>query len=181
MQRLHNIDKWEFAEPHQAVNFEAADPRKVRIDVNAPGKVAITYVDTKGLEVFLGIVEGRDVLEFTTTGEFALIPDGPLWFYTIDGVKATFSIPDAITLTRIAERRARNLEFEMMQYKMNQNLERRLAEQRDQLVELLGRSEAVVPASAPKPAAASSDSGAGKESAPAEAPDEQSDGAKPAA
>lgn len=178
MQRLHNIDKWEFAEANKAVNFETAVPRKVRLDVNAPGEVGITYVDSNGLEVFLGLVRGRDVLEFTTTGEFALIPDGNIWFYTIDGVKATFSIPDAVTLTRIAERRARNLEFEMMQYEMNRNLERRLAEQRDQLEQLLARS---APVGAPAPvqsSAAGGAGGSGAESSPAGASDDEPSGDK---
>ena len=180
MQRLHNIDKWIFAEGKVAINFELTDPRKVRLDVNVPGEVGLTYCDSNGLEVFLGLVRGRDVVEFTTTGEFAIIPDGPMWYYTIDGVDASFSIPDAVTLTRIAERRARNLEFEMMQYEMNRNLERRLAEQRDQLEQLLNRSgEVGAPASA-QPAPTGDAAGGTGQPAPAAASDGDTGGVSPA-
>lgn len=155
MQRLFNIDKWKRLEDGTAVNFGNTNSRRVRLDVNSAGPCWVAHTDANGNTTLLGKVDGRDVLEFATPGEFALTVDGAdLWFYTIDGENFSFSIPDADSFTKIIERRPRNHQLELMMYLQNQNMERRLADQREELAQLLDRRQQASAASAAQPAPA---------------------------
>lgn len=178
MQRIHNVDKWQRVEDQRAVNFGKSEARRVRLDVNAPDPVKLFYSDGEGEIMFLARVEGRDVLEFFTTGAFAITVDGgDLWFFTVDGEDYSFSIPDAVILTRIAERRPRNPEFELMQYHANRNIEMRLQQMQRDLEEAWARREQAAPASAKELAAESGSKSRGSKSASEDAPPEQSSNA----
>lgn len=167
MQRLFNITKWKQAGDGTAINFGGTRPRRVRLDVNAPEPVNLFYNDPDGLVTFLARVVGRDVIEFQSYGEFAItIVGGDLWFHTEDGEDHSFAIPDAVILTQVIERRPRNRELEMMNYMMNQNLERRLNAQRAELEQLWAKREAAARAVATQPQPASDDAGSGKKSEP---------------
>ena len=152
MQRQFNIDKWQLVEDGKSVHFGRVEARRVRLDVNAPMAACIEHV-CNGEVTFLGRVLGRDVIEFYTDGAFTLNVSGSeLWFYTVDGEDYSFEIPDAVVITRIAERRARNPEFELMQYHANRNIELRLAQMRREIDEewrRRGASEAPTPDVAP--------------------------------
>lgn len=181
MQRLFNINKWQLLENGKAVNFENPHPRRVRIDVNAPDRAKLFYVDGEGEITFLAVVDGRDRVEFGCYGEFGLTAEGgDIWFDTVDGEDFSFSIPDAVIITKIAQRRARNPEFEMMQFKMNQNLEIRMEQQRRELEELWSRQRALEPAPATQPAPTGNGGTGGTEPAPAE-PDGEHESADSAA
>ena len=167
MQRLANIDKWFRIEDGQALNFGNVNPRRVRLDVNAPSPVSLFYADGDGNITFLANVVGRDVIEFAAYGEFAVqVQGGDCWFYTIDGEDVSFSIPDAVTLTKLVERRARNPELELMQHMMNRNLEARMAQQRNELEQLWSRRETARLAAASQPPAAGAPGGDGIEPEP---------------
>lgn len=168
MQRLFNIDKWQLLEDGKAVNFGNDAPRRIRLDVNAPDAAKLFYADGDGRITFLARVHGRDRIEFACYGAFSLTADGgDIWFDTVDGEDFSFTIPDAVIITKIAERRARNHEFELMQYKMNQNLERRMQEQRDELERLWSRQQAAAAAAAPVAPAPSPSGAPAPEPAPA--------------
>lgn len=168
MQRLHNLDKWKCLTEGVALNFASAQPRRVRLDVNAPGEVRVSHIDGNGEYTFLALVKGRDVIEFMAQGEFSVIAEGgDLWLHTIDGENMTFSIPDAVILTNIVERRPRNHEQELMNYLMNQNIERRYAQMREDLDREWARREAASKPAAEKPAAAGDGKPAAKEPEPA--------------
>lgn len=126
MQRLANLDKWFKVDADKALNFANNLPRRVRLDVNAPERTQLEYVDGNGEVTYLATVLGRDVIEFACGGEFSIIPNADCWFYTIDGEDTSFVIPDAVTLTKITTRRARNPELELMRVMMEQNVNRRM-------------------------------------------------------
>lgn len=158
MQRLHNLDKWQELKDGEAVNFAGTAQRRVRLDVNAPDFTRLYHSDANGVVTFLALVRGRDVIEFATDGEFAITAEGgPVWFHSIDGEATSFAIPDAVTLTKLIERRPRNHERELMMFMQNQNLERRLAAQRDELAALWDRRERAAAAAAAQPKPASDD------------------------
>lgn len=139
------------------MNFAEERDRKIRLDVNAAGEATLYYVDGDGETTLLGLVCGRDVLEFQTHGgAFSIaIEDADCWVFTIDGEDVSFQVPEAVTFTRLVERRQRNPEVEMMQYMMNRNMQILLESQRDELEQMFNRREAAARVAAEKPAAAS--------------------------
>lgn len=168
MQRLYNVDKWQRCPDGQAVNFSRTDARRVRLDVNAPDPVKLFYSDGDGEVVFLGRVVGRDVIEFQCQGEFAVTAEGSdFWFFTVDGEDYSFELPDAVILTKIAERRPRNPEFELMQYHANRNIELRMEQMRRELDSSWARRLAAAPPAAEELAAKSGGKSRGGEPAPA--------------
>lgn len=172
MQRIFNVDKWSLLEDGKSVSFGKVEPRRVRLHVNAPDPAKLFYSDADGGVTFLARVLGRDVVEFGAYGEFSLTAEGgDIWFDTVDGEDFSFSIPDAVIITKITERRARNPELEMMQYLMNQNIQKRLDAQRDELVQLWSRQQAAGAAASTQPAAAGSGASAATESQPAASAD----------
>lgn len=159
MQRIQNIADWQKVEDGKALNMLGGVTRRVRLDVNAPDAVRLWFVDGDGQMTFLARVVGRDVLEFVAgQQDFAIIAEGgECWFQSVDGENLAFSIPDAVTMTKLIERRPRNHEMELMMYMQNQNLERRLAQQANELEALWNRREAVAAAAAAKSVPSSAD------------------------
>ena len=159
MQRIQNIADWQKVEDGKVLNMFGGATRRVRLDVNAPDAVRLWFVDGNGETTFLARVCGRDVLEFVACQEdFSIISEGgECWFQSVDGENLAFSIPDAVTMTKLIERRPRNHEMELMMFMQNQNLERRLAQQAAELEALWRRREAAAGAAAAKPGAASAD------------------------
>lgn len=175
MQRIFNVDKWSLLEDGKSVSFGKVEPRRVRLHVNAPDPAKLFYSDPDGTVTFLARVLGRDVVEFGAYGEFSLTAEGgDIWFDTVDGEDISFAIPDAVIITKITERRARNPELEMMQYMMNQNIQRRLDAQRDELVELWARQQAAAAAVATQSAPAGSGASSSAEPEPAASADASS-------
>lgn len=139
MQRAFNVEKWFKVEADGIARFDKPEPRRVRIDVLAPEKTPVWYIDGNGELTPLGVVDGRDVLEFRAYGPFEITADKDVWFYTIDGENLAFSIPDAVKLTKIMERRQRNPELERMMFLANQNTERRLRDMRNDMERLFNQ------------------------------------------
>lgn len=171
MQRIFDVGKWQQCEAGKAVNFSKSEPRKVRLDVNAPDTVKLFYSDGNGEVCFLARVTGRDVIEFFAQGEFAITADGSdFWFATVDGEDFSFAIPDAVAFTKIAERRPRNPEFELMQWHANRNMELRMEQLRQELDAKWSQRVSAAPSDATELAAKSgSKSGVKKPASAAEA------------
>lgn len=158
MQRLFNIDKWFVVDAGKALNFEKTEPRRIRLDVNSVGPVKLFYADTAGEITFLAQVDGRDVIEFHCLGEFAVQVEGnDCWFATIDGEDISFSIPDAVRLTKIMERRARNPELELMQHLMQKNIVERMEHMRRDMEREWNRRAGASKPAAPQSAPAGAD------------------------
>lgn len=164
MQKLGNIDKWESLQPGSALAFGNVHPRTVRLEVNSLDPAGLYYVDGNGEVTFIGRVLGRDVVEFKTVGEFSLqVEGGEVWFYTLDSEEFAFEKPDAVSLTRLVERRQRNPDIERIEYLMRANMEAIVENQRVEMERILDQRDAARRAEAAKPAAASASVGAGTE------------------
>lgn len=154
MQKIADINKWARVEAGKALNFAGTQPRRVRLEVNAPAQCGIWYVDTNGNVTFLATVSGRDVIEFKSTGEFALQFEGDCYIYTVDSEDFSFSIPDAVTFTEIMTRRARNPEVELMNYMMKRNMEMMRETQKHEFERMWTERERIAAANAAQPAPA---------------------------
>lgn len=133
MQRHFNLENWTELAQGEALAFPGKRPRRVNLAVNSPGETLL-YVDYGDGPVFLARVIGREDIEFAVPGAFDLMADASSCrVFSVDGDNPSIVIPDAVTFTKIAERRPRNPELEHMQYLMMQNVETRLAQQRAEI------------------------------------------------
>lgn len=137
MQRLFNIDKWSKLAQGHVLEFPGEAPRRIRLEVNAPLKVPLYYVDGDGVPTFLALVEGRDTLEFHTTGTCGISADGDCYVFTADGDDVSSVVEAPVIFTKIMERRPRNYEMERMQYEMRANQRRLMEAQSEQLERLI--------------------------------------------
>lgn len=160
--RIHDVKKWARLEEGQVIGFTSDKPRQVRIEVNSPGDSELYYVDSAGEVTFLALVRGRQTVEFTTDGAFSLSVQGnDCMVYTPDGDDIAHYALDSESFTRIVERRARNPEFERMQWEMMANINRRLDRQKHELEQSYRRREAArerVPAAEALPGGADDES-----------------------
>lgn len=142
MQRLFNLNKWiQLAEGSQW-NFTNERKRKVRLEVNAPSPVTLHVIDDQGEVSFLALVEGRDVVEFVTTGRVSVaVEGGECWFYSEDSDDVSCTVVDPVKFTKIVERRKRSPELEYIAAQMNRNLELNLQKQAHELEQLFLRRE----------------------------------------
>lgn len=142
MQRIFNIDKWSRIPQGKAMKFAGDRPRKVVLEVNCPVRTQLSLVNESGTH-FLALVEGRDSIEFYVNGAFSIASSGSdCYIYTVDGQGVTFEKLDAASFAVVRERRARNPELEYIARRMQENLERRLAMQADELRKVLERRSA---------------------------------------
>lgn len=127
MQKLWNLDKWATVAVGEVITFTSDHVRTVRLEVNAQGTAEL-YVELPEQDdaIFLALVTGRDVIEWSQDGPFNLIVDGaPVRIYTADGQDWSVDPVDDATFTKVVERRARNVELETMMFTAMQNIERR--------------------------------------------------------
>lgn len=147
MQKMYNLNKWSRLDEGSGMQFHNERPRVVRLDVNSPDR-AVLYVLQRGEDgetglEFLARVEGRDVVEFVSSGPFELTCEGgPVAVYTIDGEDISFRELAPVIFTKIVERRKRSPELEYIAAMMSKNMERRLAQQANEFRGLFERSEA---------------------------------------
>lgn len=181
MQRIMNLTKWQEVREGSRMNFTGSRPRTVRIEVNTPVEVALYIIpqDEYGQELeplFLALVKGRDVIEFSPDGAFALAPEGgTVYVNTADGDVVHVEVIEPKIFTKIAERKRRDPVLEQMMYEAQRNLERRLAAQADQFSAMLDARDRNAAAAAAAAAAASakpkqSASGDGGSQPPVETP-----------
>ena len=176
--KLNSLSRWSVLDPEQAIVFAGSDvaERRVRIDFNLEAATSFFIVDDDGVENFLcALPHGQETIEFNAAGTFRVYAEngsGVVQYVSAD-LEPTFSeIVDPVIFTKIANRRHRNPELEEIMFRMNQNLEARLAQQahefeaaleRRRMEEEYGRSEETVISNAPGTAA-----GAGGATVPAQ-------------
>ena len=139
--QLHNLDKWVSVEKDKYLalgaqyrNARAIGPRRVALSVNAPYPTRLYLVGEDGEVDFLAKVDGLEELNFTAAGVLKIMPDGDCKFYSRELEQTSVVIPDAQAFVKIATRRQRNPELELMEYQMNRNFEellRRQSEEQD--------------------------------------------------
>ena len=189
--KLNSLARWSALAPEQAIVFAGSDvaERRVRIDFNLEAATSFFIVDNDGVEGFLcALPQGQETIEFNALGTFRVYAEngsGVVHYVSAD-LEPTFSeIVDPVIFTKIANRRHRNPELEEMMFRMNQNLERRLAQQADEfeaaferrrMEEENGRSAETVVSDAPGTVA-----GAGGAQVPAQGTAGEEPGETPAA
>lgn len=134
MQNLNNIEKWEDLTEGEALVLEGTRRRRITLHVNAPHEANLYLVETgkdgadKGR--FLCKVCGLDVVRWTAQGVQKIVSDVPLVkVYTGELEKTSMASPDPTVFTKIAERRQRNPQLELMMRTMRQNTEALLSAQ----------------------------------------------------
>lgn len=123
MYDLTDLEKWRLVAG--GIKFVRPEPRRVRIEILAEEATSL-FVD----KVFIGYIEGYEVIQFAVPGAFTLTAKGgpcKIWTPELENAGAV-EIPEAISFTKIMQRRTRNPELELMMKKMGDNMERRIAQ-----------------------------------------------------
>lgn len=128
MINLKNLDKWQHLVGGEMISFSNPNPRMVRIEVNAPFETRLYVTQDAGEPVFLALVTGLNGVSFGVNGAFTLYGDGDFSVYSAEMESVAFHVLDPVIFTEIANRRARNPELEYVTQKMQENMERRLAQ-----------------------------------------------------
>lgn len=143
--KLNSLSRWLVLAADKAIVFDGSDiaERRVRIDFNLEAATSFFIVDRDGVESFLcSLPAGQETIEFSAAGTFSVYAEagsGAVHYISAD-LEPTFSeVVDPVIFTKIANRRHRNPELEEMMFRMNQNLERRLAQQADEFEAALER------------------------------------------
>lgn len=129
--KLNSIERWNAVDNGKGVALNGRGHRKVRIEFLSENDRRIYLVRENGEVRFLAFLEaGHTCLEFMDEGSLLISPDddgGELWAYTSEFEAAHIIVPDAVTFTKIAQRRTRNPELEHMMFLQQQNIDRRFA------------------------------------------------------
>lgn len=117
----------------KGIKFPVKEPRKIRLEVLAENPAKLYVTDGKAKPVYIGSFEGYDVVQFNVAGDAKLQADGAgVMVWSGEFQDQIIEIPEAVSFTRMMTRRQRNPELEQLQLRMQQNMERRLAQvQRD--------------------------------------------------
>lgn len=135
MIRLHDVDRWNVVKPGSFLRMGVPETpmRTIRLELNSPSRTEVTAVfdnDGQPKELFICTLDGFERVEFSGAGVVTMFfaGKGPVWYYTDEGLSmAVPASQGAKSFTKIMNRRARNLELEMMMFKMEQNINRRIA------------------------------------------------------
>lgn len=153
--RVHNVTKWIHLPEGNALTFPQDKPRTVILEVNCPQETAFYIrqdreavesdperiadkeagrrrsfefsedEDAEGILTFIGLVTGRERIEFGVSGPFELLAEGGgCYVYTADGLQMETHVVAPVIFTRIANRKQRNPHLEMIQYQMRINQQR---------------------------------------------------------
>lgn len=127
--KLNAVDRWKRADGN-LLTFEGVGARRIRLHVNSPGVTLAWLVHGEGDLQFLGRVEGFQTIEFYAAGTVNISLDGAdVWWSSAEVEPTHVEVIDPVIFTKIANRRHRNPELEEMMFRMQQNMERRLAQQ----------------------------------------------------
>jgi len=133
--KLNSLSRWLSLDNTKAILFSGTsdNERLVRIQFNLEA-VTTFYVGKDQMEADLlcTIGPGQETVEFYAQGDFYVFAekDAGMVKYQSADLEPTFSeVVDPVIFTKIANRRHRNPEMEEMMYRMQLNVERRLAQQ----------------------------------------------------
>lgn len=167
--RLHNLTKWAVLAPGDVLALAPGEARRMRFEFNS---VAAARVDLRIADamVFLAVVNGHDWVEFTVPAsdvESALVvtSDDDVFYFTDVGDSVTVESYKP-TMTKIAKRRARNRDLEMMQYLQEQKINARMARMEAEMRARYGAPLEVEPEAEAKPDDGSTEAPAGGAGAP---------------
>lgn len=141
--RIHNLTRFQRLKPGEGFVIGGLDRHKVRIEFNVDAPTAVTVQDGDDL-FFVAEFKGFEVVEFTAAPGATVFAtsEGGVWFFTNEGdLIARESL--AASYTRLANRRARNPDLELMMFKQQQNQRRMEAVFAAQMAEMNAKLAAV--------------------------------------
>lgn len=158
--KLNSLDRWKPAAGKLLV-FEGRGARRIRLHVNSPGVTLAWLVQDEGDLQFLARVDGFQTLEFYAEGNVKVNLDGgDVWWMCAESEPTFIEVADPIIFTKLADRRHRNPELEEVMYRMQLNVERRLAQQADEFAAAFERRRKEIQNEVNDAGAAASASGA---------------------
>lgn len=130
MYDLKDLSRWHMLAKGSKLEFPNEERRKVRLEVISEGGTILRASQKKGAPMFLGVFSRFDVVQFQVDGPWTLHVEGDrcyIWTpeLTDNGME---EIPEAVSFTKIMNRRVRNPEMELMMKKVGDNMERRIAQ-----------------------------------------------------
>ncbi|MDN2583397.1 hypothetical protein [Aquibium sp. ELW1220] len=135
--KLNDLNRWCWLDAQKALVLEGTRERRVRLHFN-PEEPTRVYLLQPEEQRFLACVMPGDVrtVEFSAAGTLRIVVDvrntGGVWMHTSETEPTFFEVPDPVIFTELAQRRHRNPELEEMMYRMQLNVERRLAQQAEE-------------------------------------------------
>lgn len=166
--KLHSLSRWLPLNSGDAIVFEKSSgtgERRVRLHLNLARQTTFFVEDKDGARLLATLPAGLETVEFSAAGKVAVFAEdgaAEVHYQTSEYEPTHVRVVDPVIFTKIANRRHRNPELEEMMFRMNQNLERRLAIQaaeieaafeRRRKEEEYGRSAEIIETDAPGAAA----------------------------
>lgn len=146
MQRINSVYDWQDLPVGQqaVINSDVPGQRLVKLRVNSPSPAALYLaVDDIADPIFLARVEGLDEIRFNIAGSYRLFAEGSfVLFDTMDGTRADVEPVAPESFTKIAERQAVDPTLQLMQMKMQENIERRMTAMMSGFADVLGQKDA---------------------------------------
>lgn len=138
--KLRNVTKWKLLPIGDVLYLAKPEPRLIRLEVNCVGETRVDVV-VEETHVFLWAGQGLQTIEFAVPGPCALIftSESEVFYATDDSGDAGVVDMEETPFTSIMNRRVRNPQMELMMFKMEQNINRRLDQQREEYEAQLAR------------------------------------------
>lgn len=158
--KLNALDRWMLLESGKAIGFvKTGDTaRRVRLEVNCAAPTVFHIENEDGPRLLAAVPAGLEVIEFSMAGDFAVFPQegaGEVHYRTAEAEPTHHVVVNPVVFTKLAQRRHRNPELEAIMYRMQENMERRLAAQHAEtqaaLAAMAKRNANNEPAPAPAP------------------------------
>ena len=133
--KLNSLDRWNVLEAGHAILFENmsnGSERRIRLHLNLSRQTTFFVENEEGPRFLAVAGPGLETIEFGMAGRCAVIAEdgaGEVQYQTAEGEPTFVEIVDPVIFTKIATRRPRNPELEEIMYRMQINMEHRLAQQ----------------------------------------------------
>jgi hypothetical protein len=169
--KLNSLARWAVLPAGSAIVFEGrADAEKrVRLSLNLEAVTSFFIRDKSGHRFLCTCGPGLEVIEFSVAGSFDVFPEekaGIVQYHCAAHEEAFTVVDDPKIFTKIASRRSRNPEMEEIMYRMNANMERRLAMQTSEMeAAFAARMRSIENERAPVDTRAAADTGKAPQSA----------------
>lgn len=133
--RIHNIGKWRKVEAlkgKQVLQLPGTGNRKVMLQLNCAGETRVDLVELErddARTTFLWAGRGMEELEFYAHGVVHVVCTSAedVYYFTNERAGTAIKNVEAVSFTKIANRRARNPELDAIMLRAEINMNRRLA------------------------------------------------------
>jgi hypothetical protein len=136
--KLNSLARWALLPAANAIVFEGRKDaeRRVRLAFNLEAVTTFYIGDETGQNFLCTCGPGLEIVEFSASGAFNVFPEenaGVVHYQCAEHEETFTVVDDPKIFTKIASRRSRNPEMEEIMYRINANMERRLAKQSSEM------------------------------------------------